>query len=105
MRGGSTLVHDSTRIYLRDVYDHTMHAMDSIETFRDTLSGMIDIYLMSLSNRLNEIMKVLAIIATIFMPLSFIAGIYGMNFRHMPELAWSWGYPLVLAAMLGIGMG
>jgi magnesium transporter len=98
-REGSTLVSASTQLYLRDVYDHTIHAIDTLETFRDMLSGMLDIYLSSASNRLNEVMKVLTIIATIFIPLTFIVGIYGMNFRHMPELAWRWGYPLVLLLM------
>jgi len=73
------------------------------ETFRDMVSGMLDIYLSSVSNRLNAVMKVLTIIATIFMPLTFLAGVYGMNFRHMPELEWRWGYPLVWAVMIGIG--
>ncbi len=92
-------------MYLRDVYDHTAHVIDTIETFRDMVAGLHDIYLMSLSNRMNEVMKVLTIIATIFMPLSFIAGVYGMNFRHMPELDWHWGYPLALGLMLAIAAG
>jgi magnesium transporter len=97
------LIEGSTRIYLRDVYDHTVQVIDNVETFRDMLSGMLDIYLSSVSNRLNAVMKVLTIIATVFMPLTFIAGIYGMNFRYMPELEWHWGYPAVLLVMLGIG--
>jgi magnesium transporter len=76
--------------------------MDTIEVFRDMLSGMLDIYLSSVSNRLNSVMKVLTIIATIFMPLTFIAGLYGMNFEHMPELKWRWGYAAVLIVMAGI---
>jgi len=103
-RGESTLIHESTGIYLRDVYDHTIQVIDAIETSRDMLSGMLDIYLSSVSNRMNQIMKVLTIIATIFMPLTFIAGIYGMNFEFMPELAWPWGYPLVLLVMVVIGI-
>jgi magnesium transporter len=102
-RGESSLIEGSTRIYLRDVYDHTVQVIDNVETFRDMLSGMLDIYLSSVSNRLNAVMKVLTIIATVFMPLTFIAGIYGMNFRYMPELEWHWGYPAVLLVMLGIG--
>jgi len=98
-REGSSLVSDSTRVYLRDVYDHTIHAIDTLETYRDMISGMLDIYLSSTSNRMNEVMKVLTIIATIFIPLTFIAGIYGMNFRYMPELKWRWGYPGVLLIM------
>jgi len=91
----SSLIQESSRIYLRDVYDHTIQVIDSVETFRDMLSGMHDTYLSSISNRMNEVMKVLTIIATIFIPLTFIAGIYGMNFQFMPELGWRWGYFVV----------
>jgi magnesium transporter len=101
-REETALVGAATRVYLRDVYDHTIHAIDTLETFRDMISGMIDIYLTSLSNRLNEVMKVLTMIATIFIPLTFIAGLYGMNFRHMPELEWPWGYPAVLTLMASV---
>ncbi|MBI5640616.1 MAG: magnesium/cobalt transporter CorA, partial [Nitrospirae bacterium] len=103
-RGESALIHESTRVYLRDVYDHTIQVIDTIETFRDMVSGMLDIYLSSISNRLNAVMKVLTIIATIFMPLTFIAGVYGMNFRHMPELDWQYGYPLIWLVMITIGI-
>ncbi|MBI5968833.1 MAG: magnesium/cobalt transporter CorA, partial [Deltaproteobacteria bacterium] len=103
-RGESSLIQENTRIYLRDVYDHTIQVMDTIEIFRDMLSGMLDIYLSSVSNRLNAVMKVLTIIATIFMPLTFIAGVYGMNFKYIPELEWRWGYPLVLLVMASIGI-
>jgi magnesium transporter len=91
-RGESPLIHKTTRIYLRDIYDHTIQVIDTLETYRDMLSGMHDTYLSSLSNRMNEVMKVLTIIATIFIPLTFIAGIYGMNFEFMPELKWRWAY-------------
>jgi magnesium transporter len=101
-RGESTLIQESTGIYLRDLYDHTIQVIDSIETFRDMVSGMLDIYLSSISNKMNEVMKVLTIIATIFIPLTFIAGIYGMNFQYMPELGWRWGYPLVWLVMSAI---
>lgn len=103
-RGESTLINDPTRIYLRDLYDHTIQVIDAVETFRDMLSGMLDIYLSSISNKMNEVMKVLTIIATIFIPLTFIAGVYGMNFRFMPELEWRWGYPLILLLMAGISL-
>jgi len=99
-RGESPLITESTGIYLRNVYDHTIQVIDTIETYRDMVSGMLDIYLSSLSNRMNEVMKVLTIIATIFIPLTFIAGIYGMNFKFMPELEWHWGYPVALIVML-----
>jgi magnesium transporter len=78
--------------------------MDTVETHRDIISGMLDIYLSSISNRLNEVMKVLTIISTIFIPLTFIAGVYGMNFKYMPELDSPWGYPLILLLMLIIGL-
>ena len=103
-RGELPLVKETTRIYLRDVYDHTIQVIDTIETFRDMVSGMLDIYLSSVSNRLNAVMKVLTIIATIFMPLTFIAGIYGMNFKYMPELEWKWGYPVVWIAVILISV-
>ncbi len=103
-RGDSQLISESTFIYLRDVYDHTIRIIDTIESFRDILSGILDVYLSSISNRINAVMKVLTIIATIFMPLTFIAGIYGMNFRYMPELEWHWGYPLILFFMIFIGV-
>ena len=99
-RGESSLIAESTGIYLRDVYDHTIEVIETIETFRDMVSGMLDIYLSSVSNRMNEVMKVLTIIATIFIPLTFIVGIYGMNFKYMPELEWHIGYPVALAVML-----
>jgi len=96
----ASLISDSTGLYLRDTYDHTIQVIDTVESFRDMTSGMIDLYLSSLSNKMNVVMKVLTIIATIFIPLTFIAGIYGMNFKYMPELEWGWGYPLVLLVML-----
>lgn len=103
-RIGSPLVSRETLIYLRDVYDHSIEIIETVETYREMLSGMLDIYLSSLSNRLNEVMKVLTIIATIFMPLTFIAGVYGMNFRYMPELYWKWSYPAVWLIMVVIGI-
>jgi magnesium transporter len=103
MHHESEIVQGSTEPYLRDVYDHTVQAIDTIEIYREMLSEMIGIYLSSASNRLNAIMKVLTIIATIFMPLTFIAGVYGMNFRHMPELDWTYGYPAALFIMAAIG--
>lgn len=98
--GDSAFVREATLPYLRDVYDHTIHVVDTMETFRDIVSGMLDIYLSSVSNKLNEIMKVLTIIATIFIPLTFLSGWYGMNFKDMPELGWRWGYPMVIVIAL-----
>lgn len=103
-RDESPLIKKTTVVYLRDVYDHTIHVADTIETFRDILSGMLDIYLSSISNRTNAVMKVLTIVATIFIPLTFVVGIYGMNFRYMPELEWQWGYFTVLSVMVAIGV-
>lgn len=99
---------EETRLHLRDTYDHTVQIIDLLETYRETASSMLDIYLSALSNRMNEIMKVLTIIATIFIPLSWVAGVYGMNFRtekspfNMPELDWYWGYPFALFLMVAI---
>ncbi|GAB7080487.1 magnesium/cobalt transporter CorA [Megalodesulfovibrio paquesii] len=101
-RQESDLIQDGAKIYLRDLYDHVIQAMDTIETFRDVLSGMADLHLSKISLKLNEIMKVLTVISTFFIPLTFIAGVYGMNFRYMPELEWRWGYYAVLGAMVVI---
>jgi magnesium transporter len=98
-RSESPLIEESTKIYLRDVYDHTIQVIDTLETFRDMVSGMIDIYLSGLSYKMNEIMKVLTLIATIFIPLTFVVGLYGMNFKNMPEIDWEFGYYSVLVVM------
>ena len=103
-RWESPLIEKSIDIYLRDVYDHTIQVIDALETFRDMLSGMLDVYLTSVSNRMNEVMKVLTIIATIFIPLTLVTGIYGMNFKYMPELDSPWGYPMVYIVMLIISL-
>ncbi|OGB66946.1 MAG: magnesium and cobalt transport protein CorA [Caldithrix sp. RBG_13_44_9] len=104
-RGDSSLITDFTKPYLKDVYDHTIQIIDTIENFRDIISGILDIYLTKASNRMNEIMKVLTVIATIFIPLTFIVGIYGMNFEFMPELKWRWAYPSLWMIMLTIFIG
>jgi magnesium transporter len=103
-RSDSELIQESSRIYLRDLYDHAVEIIDVIENMRDISSGMIDVYLSSMSHKLNEVMKVLTIIATIFMPLTFLSSIYGMNFAHMPELQMAWGYPAILLLMLGVAI-
>jgi magnesium transporter len=105
LRQESSLVAETTVPFLRDVYDHTIQVIDTVETYRDMLSGMIDIYMSSMSNRMNEVMKVLTIIATVFIPLTFIAGVYGMNFEFMPELHWRYGYLFAWILMVGIGLG
>jgi len=103
-RSDISIIKETTGIYLRDVYDHSIQIIDTIESFRDMVSGMLDIYLSSISNRMNAVMKVLTIIATIFIPLTFVAGIYGMNFKFMPELEWHWGYPTALGVMVIIAI-
>jgi magnesium transporter len=105
------LIHPDTRIYLRDCADHTFQIMDLVETYRELTSDLLDLYHSSLSNRMNEVMQVLTVIATIFIPLTFIVGVYGMNFDtkvspwNMPELEWYWGYPAVWAVMLAVTAG
>ncbi len=103
-RGEHPQMRPETLLFLRDVHDHTIVAMDTIETYRDLLNGLLDIYLSASGNRMNAIMKVLTIISTIFMPLTFIAGVYGMNFHYMPELTWRWGYFAVLGVMAVIAV-
>lgn len=98
----TSLINEATDIYMRDVYDHTIQIIDTIESFRDMVSGLLDIYLSSLSNKMNAVMKVLTIIATLFIPLTFVAGIYGMNFEYMPELKLKWGYGAVWLVMIVI---
>ena len=103
-RDDTPLIGEHTSVFLRDVYDHTVQVIETVETYRDITAGMLDIYLSSISNALNGVMKVLTVIATIFIPLTFITSLYGMNFHHMPELNSKLGYPLVLAAMAGIAV-
>ncbi|MCK9275662.1 MAG: magnesium/cobalt transporter CorA [Syntrophales bacterium] len=93
-RTESDLIKEDLSFYLRDLYDHTIQVIDVVETYHDLLSGMLDLYLSRMSNKMNEVMKVLTIFASIFIPLTFIAGIYGMNFKYMPELEWKWSYPV-----------
>jgi len=101
-RAESSLIHDDISMYLRDLYDHTIQVIDSVETYQDILSGMIDLYLSTVSNKMNEVMKVLTIFASIFIPLTFMAGIYGMNFEFMPELKVRWAYPALWGSMLAV---
>jgi magnesium transporter len=95
LRSESALIEQSTRIYLRDVHDHVLRIIESIETHRDILASLLEIYLSSISSKLNEVMKVLTVFSSVFIPLTFITGIYGMNFESMPELKWAWGYPAI----------
>ena len=110
-RGDHDLIQAGTLIYLRDCYDHTIQIMDLLESYRDMTASMLDIYLSSVSNKMNEVMRVLTVIATIFIPLTFIVGVYGMNFDRnasawsMPELGWSFGYPMVWIIMISMAIG
>lgn len=101
-RESTPLIDSSVIIFYRDIYDHTVQMIETIESLRDVVAGMLDIYLSSVSYRLNEIIKVLTIFSTIFMPLTFIVGVYGMNFRYLPELDYHWSYPILWVAMIGI---
>ena len=105
MQQDGELVDDKLRPYFSDCYDHAVQIIDLIETYREMLGSMLDIYLSSLSNRLNEVMRLLTVISTIFIPLTFIVGVYGMNFDHMPELHWRYGYLLVWVVMLALAGG
>jgi magnesium transporter len=110
IRDESEFISQGVRVFLRDCYDHAVQVMDMVETYREVMSGLHDVYLSSIGNRTNEIMKVLTIISTIFIPLTFIAGVYGMNFHtdkspwNMPELDWYYGYPVTMFVMLMIGL-
>ena len=99
LRSESELLRSHTLPYFRDLYDHTVKVIETLEMFRDNLAGLLDIYLSSVSNKMNEVMKVLTMISTVFIPLSFLAGLYGMNFRYMPELNHRMGYPVLLLVM------
>jgi magnesium transporter len=102
LRSDSVLINEKTRIYLKDVSDHIIRVIELIESYRDILTGLLDIYISSVSNKMNEVMKVLTIFASIFIPLTFLAGIYGMNFEYMPELKWRWAYPSLWAVFITI---
>lgn len=105
VKGESALIQEKIHVYLGDLYDHTIQVVDTIENFCDMLSSMLDIYLSSVGNKMNEVMRVLTIIATIFIPITFLAGIYGMNFKYMPELEWRWAYPAFWIIVIVILMG
>jgi magnesium transporter len=104
-RGDLPQLRDATAIYFRDVHDHTVQIIDTTESFRDMVSGMLDVYLSVISNRMNEVMKVLTIFASIFIPLTFVAGVYGMNFKNMPEIGWHYGYYFALGIMAVMALG
>lgn len=104
IRGESSLISPEVQIYLRDCYDHAVQVMDMVETYRELASGLMDVYLSAVSNKMNEVMKVLTVISTIFIPLTFIAGVYGMNFEYIPELKFRWGYFICWAVMIAIAV-
>jgi len=107
-RDETPLIHAETRVYLRDCYDHAIQVIDVVEIYREVVAGLVEMYLSSISNRMNEVMKFLTMFATIFIPLGFIAGLYGMNFDphvsawNMPELGWRWGYPFAITVMVAV---
>lgn len=105
LRSDTALIHEKTYIYLRDVSDHAIRVAESIESYRDILSSLLDIYVSSVSNKMNEVMKVLTVFASIFIPLTFLAGIYGMNFEYMPELKWKWAYPALWVVFIAVTIG
>jgi len=104
-REENSLFKKTTFPFLRDLYDHTIQVIDTLETYRDLVTGLLDMYMTSVSNKMNEVMKVLTIMATIFIPLTFLAGIYGMNFEFMPELKWHYAYPVLLSVMVIVFLG
>lgn len=105
-RTDNPIVLESTHIFIRDLYEHTIQVIDTVETLREMISGLQDMYLTSISNKMNEIMKVLTIFAAIFIPLTFLAGVYGMNFHYLPELSWKWSYPVwwLITILIGVSM-
>ena len=111
IRDYNHLISDEVNVYLRDCYDHTVQVIDMVETYREVASSLMDVYVSSIGNKMNEVMKFLTMVSTIFIPLTFIAGVYGMNFDHaespwnMPELSWYWGYPFAMGSMLAIAIG
>ncbi|MEI6707743.1 MAG: magnesium/cobalt transporter CorA [Methylococcales bacterium] len=103
-RSESPLFDDRTKRYFADIYDHSIRIIEAVESYRELISGMLDIYLSSVSNKMNETMKFLTVFASIFIPLTFIAGVYGMNFEYMPELKWKWSYPILWSVFIGIAV-
>ena len=101
-RVDSTLVTDNTKFYLHDVLDHLALEMDVIQNLKDLSETLLELHLSFLSQRMNDVMRTLTIVATIFVPLTFITSLYGMNFKHMPELEWYWGYPFILTLILAV---
>ena len=104
-RSESALMSDAVSVFLRDLYAHTIQVVDSVAAYQNILSALLDLYLSSVNNKMNEVMKVLTVFASIFIPLTFLVGVYGMNFEYMPELRWRWGYPALWAVMLALIAG
>lgn len=105
LREESPLLSPEVRVFLRDVQDHVLYLLDILESYRETAASLLELYLSTVAQRTNEVMKVLTVIGTIFLPLTFIVGVYGMNFQHMPELAWPWAYPALWAIMVVLALG
>lgn len=104
-RNDSGLIRSETNVFLRDLHDHVIQLIETIETYRDLVGGLFDIYLSSQSNRTNEVIRLLTVITSIFIPLTFIVGVYGMNFKFFPELNWQYGYPIIWGIMVAIALG
>ena len=104
-RSDNNLIHKKTKPYLRDLYDHTIQVIDTLETYRELVSGLVELYMSMVSNKMNQVMKLLTVMSTIFIPLTFVAGVYGMNFENMPELAWKYSYFVALIIMFIIAVG
>ena len=102
VKGESEFIREETLPFFADVYDHVAHLIDSLDTYKDLTSSLLDIHINALNTRMNEVMKVLTVISTIFMPLTFVVGVYGMNFDFMPELHWQWSYPAIWGIMISI---
>ena len=105
LRGETRFISPAVRVYLRDAYDHAVQILDLVESFREMAVSLMEVHLSSISNRLNEVMRVLTVISTIFIPLTFVVGVYGMNFDYMPELRWRWSYPILWVLMIALAVG
>lgn len=104
-RNECKLIRPETTVFIKDLYDHVIQLIDTVEVYRDLVGGLFDIYLSSISNRTNEVIRVLTVTTSIFIPLTFIVGVYGMNFHYFPELEWKYGYPLIWLVMIGLASG
>src|SRR5690606_9697572 len=105
LRSDQSPISEPVRVWLRDVYDHVLQVREELDRMRDFATALMELYLSTANNKMNEVMKLLTVMASIFIPLTFIASIYGMNFEYMPETEWEWGYPLVVVVMVAVAVG